>query len=66
MILDNDIAHVIERTNFENVTLNMLKLTRAAIIYLSIAIDHEEKKKPIDSDKSMPFQLNAIPKWRRT
>lgn len=63
---DNDIAHVIERTYFENVTLNMLKLTRAAIIYLSIAIDHEEKKKPIDADKSMPFQLNAIPKWRRT
>lgn len=63
---DNDIAHVIERTHFENATLNMLKLTRAAIIYLSIAIDHEEKKKPLDSDQSIPFQLNEIPKWRRT
>jgi hypothetical protein len=63
---NNDISYVIDRKEFQLKTFNLLKLTRAAIIYLSLAIDHEEKKKPKDKGKTLPFQLNEIPKWRKT
>jgi len=63
---DNDISYVIERKEFEQKTLKLLKLSRAAIIYLSLAIDHEEKKKPKNEEKTRPIQLNEIPQWRKT
>lgn len=61
----NDISYVIERREFEQKTFNLLRLTRAAIIYLSLAIDHEEKKKPKDKEKTSPIQLSEIPHWRK-
>lgn len=62
---NNDISYVINRNEFELKTFNLLKLTRAAIIYLSLAIDHEEKKKPEDEEKTLPLQLNEIPQWKK-
>ncbi len=46
-ILDNGLTYVIERTEFEQKTLNLMKLVRASMIYLSIGINLEEKKKEI-------------------
>ncbi len=44
-ILDNGLTYVIERTEFEQKTLNLMKLVRACMIYLSLGINLEEKKK---------------------
>lgn len=62
---NNDISYAIERGEFERKTFNLIKLVRAAIIYLSIAIDHEEKKKSKDEESSLPLQLNEIPQWKK-
>lgn len=50
-----EISYTITRTDFENKTFNLLKLTRAAIIYLSLAISHEEKKKDYSNIPVLPI-----------
>jgi endo-1,4-beta-mannosidase len=61
----DDISYTIERTEFEAKTLKLLKLVRASIIYLSIAIDHEEKKKDNEELKTLPMQLTEIAKHEK-
>lgn len=46
-LLDNGLTYVIARTEFEQKTLNLIKLIRASMIYLSLGINLEEKKKEI-------------------
>lgn len=46
-LLDNGLTYAIERGEFEQKTLNLLKLIRASMIYLSLGINLEEKKKKI-------------------
>lgn len=46
-ILDNGLTYAIERIEFEQKTLNLMKLVRASMIYLSLGINLEEKKKEI-------------------
>ena len=47
-IIDNDITYLITRNEFELKTIQLFKLVRAAIIYLSLGINLEERKKKID------------------
>lgn len=44
-LFDNGLTYVIEREDFERKTLNLFKLIRASMIYLSLGINLEEKKK---------------------
>jgi tetratricopeptide (TPR) repeat protein len=44
-LLDNGLTYVIERKEFEKKSLNLIKLIRASMIYLSLGINLEEKKK---------------------
>lgn len=44
---ENELTYVIKRDEFEFKTLNLMKLIRASIIYLSLGINLEEKKKEI-------------------
>lgn len=44
-LFDNGLTYVIEREEFENKTLKLFKLIRASMIYLSLGINLEEKKK---------------------
>lgn len=46
-ILDNGLTYAIERTKFEEKTINLMKLARASMIYLSLGLNLEEKKKEI-------------------
>lgn len=40
-----DFAHVVSRTNFEGKTKHLLKLARAALIYLAIGVGFEEQRR---------------------
>jgi hypothetical protein len=42
---EKDIAYSISRGDLEHKTLKLIRLTRAALIYVSLAIHHEEQKK---------------------
>jgi hypothetical protein len=55
-----DIAYCISRGNLERKTLKLLKMTRAAIIYVSLAIDKEESNKDYNGLRTMPVSLNEI------
>lgn len=46
-LFDNGLTYVIERNQFEQKSLNLIKLIRAGMIYLSLGINLEEKKKEI-------------------
>lgn len=63
---ENDISYVISRQTLEEKTLKILKLSRASIIYLSLAIDHEEKYNKKHEIETVPIQLKTIPKFRKT
>lgn len=52
---ESDISYTISEEDFEKKTLNILKLSRASIIYLSLAISHEEQKKDHSEKRVMPF-----------
>jgi len=54
-------SYIITRKEFEQKTLKVLKLTRAAIMYLSLAINQEEKKKEHSKAKSGTINMDAIP-----
>jgi hypothetical protein len=61
-----DISYSITRTEFEQKTMKLLKLTRAAIMYTAIAISHEEKKKDFTVIKGVPISSATIPDYMRT
>tara|TARA_R110000868_G_C10957828_1_gene768236 strand:+ start:268 stop:1797 length:1530 start_codon:yes stop_codon:yes gene_type:complete len=48
-IIDSGLTYVIERSEFEEKTINLMKLTRASMIYLSLGINLEEKKNEISN-----------------
>ncbi len=60
-----DISYSISRADLEMKTLKLLKLTRAAILYLSLAINHEEKKKSYPSSKTFRFELSTVSHSRK-
>nr|WP_279347066.1 LA2681 family HEPN domain-containing protein [Gramella sp. AN32] len=47
-LLDENLTYAINREEFEKKTLNLIKLVRASMIYLAIAINLEERKKEIN------------------
>ena len=47
-IVDNGLTFLISRTEFEFRTQKLFRLVRAAMIYLSLGINQEERKKDID------------------
>jgi len=60
-----DISYSITRSAFEQKTMKLLKLTRAAIMYTALAISHEEQRKVFDHSKSMPVTSNTVPRYTR-
>lgn len=56
-----DISYAISRSDFEKKTIKLLKLTRAAIIYLALAVYHEENKRDYSSNKTMTIHSSLIP-----
>lgn len=61
-----DISYTISRKKFEQKTMKLLKLTRAAIIYVSVALAHEEKKKDFTGLTGLPVESSIIPAYKRT
>lgn len=62
------LAHSISRTDFEKKTLKLLKLSRAALIYLSLGMHHEERrrKKLLGSAMVAPMFLPPLDdEWKR-
>ncbi|WP_214226658.1 LA2681 family HEPN domain-containing protein [Pedobacter sp. B4-66] len=66
LFTEPDISFSISRSEFERKTLKLLKLTRAAIIYVAIAVSHEEGKKDHTSRFGLPIETGTIPKYMRT
>ncbi|MET4142870.1 LA2681 family HEPN domain-containing protein [Pedobacter sp. UYP1] len=62
---EEDISYAISKRDFEAKTLNLLKLTRAAIIYLAIAIVHEERRRDHSGKPSYPVQSGIVPDFLR-
>jgi hypothetical protein len=60
-----EISYTITRSDFENKTFNILKLARAAIMYLSFGISHEEKKKDYSNLAALPVFSTLIPNYMR-
>lgn len=61
-----DISYSISRTEFERKTLRLLKLTRAALIYVAIAVSHEEQKREYNQQKAATFPIALVPEFMRT
>lgn len=57
---DEDISFVIPRAEFESKTLKLMKLSRAAIIYLSLAINKEESSKDYSQLKKMNIPVREL------
>ena len=55
-IQDNGLTYSIERSEFETKTINLMKLIRAGMIYLSLGINLEERKKKI-TDPVLPINF---------
>ncbi|MGA9639691.1 LA2681 family HEPN domain-containing protein, partial [Flavobacterium sp.] len=53
---DNELTYVITRDEFERKTLKLITLIRASMIYLSLGINLEEKKKII-SQPALPIDF---------
>ncbi|PZR29163.1 MAG: hypothetical protein DI535_03880 [Citrobacter freundii] len=60
-----DISYSITRSSFEQKTLKLLKLTRAAIMYTAIAVSHEERKKDSNSLRKQVISSALIPDLMR-
>jgi LA2681-like HEPN len=58
---EEEISYTIERLDFEVKTMKMLKLTRSAIMYLSLAIHQEESNKEISDSIKMPIDYGFVP-----
>lgn len=63
---NSDISYNITRADFEKKTMNILKLTRAAIMYLSLAISHEEKKKDYKDIEALSIISGIVPNYMKT
>jgi hypothetical protein len=61
------LAHSVQRSDFEAKTLHLFKLARAAIIYLSIGLHREEKKRgKRDPSKIAPMPLDLwLDRWKK-
>jgi len=63
---DLDISYVISRSVFEAKTLKLLKLARASIIYLSIALNDEEKNNFNSETGPLPkINLKEVPFFKK-
>jgi LA2681-like HEPN len=58
-LFDNDLTYVVSRDEFELKTLKLIKLVRAAIIYLSLGINLEERKKVYDGPV-LPINITLL------
>lgn len=65
MFEEPDISYEISRSEFERKTMKLLKLTRAAMIYVAIGVSHEEKKKDYTASPSLPIPASNIPSFMR-
>lgn len=56
------LAHTISRRDFEQKNLHLAKLSRAALIYLSLAVHREESERraELDPSKILPLELPLI------
>lgn len=61
-----DIAYTISKSEFEQKALKLLKLVRAAMIYLPLAINDEEKKSNKVKGLSTPVMPRIIPLTEKT
>jgi hypothetical protein len=56
------LAYSVQREDFERKTLRLFKLARAAIIYISLGMHREEKRRrKVDPSKIMPMPLDRWP-----
>ena len=62
---DEEISYTIERLDFEAKTMKMLKLTRSAIMYLSLAIHQEESTKEVSDSIKIPVDYGLVPDFMR-
>jgi hypothetical protein len=61
-----DISFVITRHNLEQKTLKLLKLARAAIMYLSFAVSHEEMQRKFEDKETLPIASGTIPHYMKS
>jgi len=58
--LTDELATTMSRDEFERKALTMLRKTRAALIYLTLAVYHEERQKPERTSPAMPLQFGPL------
>jgi tetratricopeptide (TPR) repeat protein len=59
-LTDGNLTYSISRNEFESKTIKLFTLTRAAIIYLSLGINLEEKKKVKDNPILFPIDFQRL------
>lgn len=59
-LTDGDLTFSISRNEFETKTIKLFNLARAAIIYLSLGINLEEKKKGKDNQTVFPIDFHKL------
>lgn len=62
---EKDIAFTISKDEFYTKVLKLLKLVRASLIYLPLAVNQEEQKKPGPVHPTIPVSPMIIPKHER-
>lgn len=62
---DKEITFVINRDDFESKTFRLLKTVRAAIMYLTFIINHEEARKERNALPTIPLSLSEVPIYRK-
>jgi len=62
---EEDVSFAITRSSFEKKALKLLKLARASIMYLSLSISHEEKKKDYSGIKAFTVPSTSIPHYMK-
>ncbi|MGO9686693.1 MAG: hypothetical protein ACLPTZ_29655, partial [Beijerinckiaceae bacterium] len=58
-------AYSLARRDFEHNTLRVLRLARAALIYLSLGMDQEEARRISEEAKAIKPQFRCRWSWRR-
>lgn len=62
----DELAHSIYKDDLKESTINILKKSRAALIYLALAIQTEEGSSSIESEDALPFELGGFDDdWKR-
>jgi len=59
--LVDDLAYSVARTEFEAKALRVLKLARAALMYLSLGMQREEKRRATKKDKALIAPMTPSP-----